>query len=65
MKAKTAIIYIGGTLAILLVAVLVLFSVGWVSKKISEVIVINPAPHIECVKITTLEGVAIDCNWRE
>ena len=63
MKTKDIVGYIvGGILALGFIFV-VMFAMRFFSNATTPAHVINPAPHIECVKIVTGDGAAIDCNW--
>lgn len=55
--------------AFLLVAVLLVvgyFTVlRWVASVAVHMKVSKPAPHIECVTATSVDGIALACNWNE
>lgn len=56
---------IGIVLVIALVSYLFLYAMRWANAQTVITSVKNPAPHIECVVVTSSDGVGVDCNWDE
>jgi len=62
MKAK-AIIVIVGSISLLVVLFVIMFSVRWFNATTVQNKIIKPKDGIECVVVTATDGVAVDC-WR-
>jgi len=62
MKKKVSVIAICIVLTILVLGTS-RYLMRMYSNAVTPVSVIKPADHIECVKIVTKDGTAVDCNW--
>lgn len=59
------IIGIAGLTLIALIIGGIMMAKRWVSSIALHTAIVKPAPHIECVTATSVDGIAIDCNWSE
>jgi small-conductance mechanosensitive channel len=54
---------LGAFLFAVVVIVFGVLAMRWFNSVASVVEVAQPKPGIECVVVTTTDGVAVDCNW--
>lgn len=62
---STRNVIIGGVLFCVLVIGGILMFKRWVSSVAVYTKMERPAPNVECVVATSVDGIAMDCNWQE
>lgn len=63
MSTRTVII--NTILFVILVIGSILMFKRWVSSVAVYTKIERPAPNVECVVATSVDGIAMDCNWQE
>lgn len=62
---STRNVVIGTILFVILVIGSILMFKRWVSSVAVYTKIERPAPNVECVVATSVDGIAMDCNWQE
>lgn len=62
---STRNVIIGTILFVILVIGSILMFKRWVSSVAVYTKIERPAPNVECVVATSVDGIAMDCNWQE